>query len=112
MSRQRSVSGLVEVTALLMTVNRLRRLSAAQEHHDVLILSCMSVFITLKSSSLIGFAEPRRALRTPGTFRQLVSTTTSATEARGDPQSDHEDAPQSEKNSETIRTKGQRVTRR
>lgn len=85
----------MEVTAL--SDDSLPRLSAAHEYEDVLILCCVSVFITIKSSSLIGFAEPRRALRTPGTFRQLVSATTSATEARGDLQSDNEDAPESEK---------------
>lgn len=48
-----------------------------------------------KSSSLIGSAESRRALRPPVAFGQLVPAATSATEARGDSESDNEDAPES-----------------
>lgn len=60
------------------------------------ILKAYATLRIIKWSSLIGSPEPRGALRPPSTFGQLVSAATSATEARGDPQSDNEDASESE----------------
>lgn len=46
-------------------------------------------------SSLIGSSEPRGELRSPDPFGQLVPAAASATEARGHPPADHENAPES-----------------